>query len=210
MSRAKKNNRLLGSGILLAFTSSLCCIVPLLALLGTAGSAASMLSWVAPMRPFLLAATAIVLGIAFYRAYRPATKDACGCAEDTPKGLMQSKGFLWVIAIVSVGLSAFPYYAPYFQQKAAPVTVMADAQGLSRVVMDIEGMSCAACEGHVNSALQGQKGVQEVVTSYAGGNAMVRYDSTQVSLQQLTTALEAETGYKVTGVKTDQTFNQKK
>jgi mercuric ion transport protein len=200
MRKAKHYNKLLGSGIILAFTSSLCCIVPLLALFGTVGSAVSMFSWVEPLRPYLLAATALVLGIAFYRAYKPVAKDDCGCAEK--KTGMQSKTFLWIITILSIGLSAFPYYIPYFKT-TTPNHVMVSNSNLQKTVIRIQGMSCAACEGHVNHALQEKKGVQKVITSYAKGESVVSFDNTQISLLQLKDAIERETGYKVINIKTD-------
>ena len=200
MSKGKKNNRLLGSGILLSLTSSLCCLVPILALFGTAGSAMSMFSWIAPLRPYLLAATAIVLVVAFYRAYRPTKKDDCGCAEK--KSGMQSKTFLWVITVISIGLSTFPYYAAYFQKDELK-QMTGNEQYLNQTIFQIKGMSCAACEGHVNHALQQRKGVQHVTTSFEKGESIVKFDSTKVSLQQLAATIEKETGYKVTNVKTN-------
>ncbi|HQS22877.1 MAG: hypothetical protein B7Y11_01595 [Sphingobacteriia bacterium 24-36-13] len=200
MSSTKQIRKLLGSGLLLALASSLCCIVPILALFGAAGSAVSMFSWIAPLRPYLLTLTVVVLGIAFYRAYRPARKDECGCADK--KTGMQSKQFLWIIAFLSVGLSAFPYYADYFYPKN-PAQPAATTGHFSQTVIRIKGMSCEACEGHVNHALQQQKGVQQVSTSYAKGESLVKFDSSQVSLQQLAAAVEKETGYTVTNIKND-------
>lgn len=78
MSKTKNNRLLLGSGLLLALTSSLCCIVPVLAIVGGAGGAVSAFSWAAPLRPYLLAATVLTLGVAFYQAYKPQRKDECG------------------------------------------------------------------------------------------------------------------------------------
>ncbi|WP_431217101.1 hypothetical protein ACQ86N_22685 [Puia sp. P3] len=68
---SKENSKvLLGSGLLLALASSLYCVVPVLAILGGVSGAASAFSWAAPLRLYLLGATALVLGFAFYRAYR--------------------------------------------------------------------------------------------------------------------------------------------
>lgn len=64
-------------------------------------------------------------------------------------------------------------------------------------------MSCAACEGHINHALQTKKGVQSVITSYGKGQAVVKFDSTQVSLTQLESAVEKERGYKITNKSTN-------
>ena len=200
MSETKQNRKLLGSGLLLALASSLCCIVPILALFGAAGSAVSMFSWITPLRPYLLSLTAIVLGIAFYRAYRPAKKNECGCTDN--KTGMQSKRFLWIITFLSIGLSAFPYYADYFYPNP-PVQSAAKTGHFSQTMIRIKGMSCEACEGHVNHALQLQKGVQQVSTSYAKGEALVKFDSSKVTLQQLAAAIEKETGYTVTNIQSN-------
>ena len=71
---SKDNKALLGQAFLLALASSLCCIVPVLALLGGAGGMVSAFNWAAPLRPYLLGVTALVLGFAFYRAYRQLTR----------------------------------------------------------------------------------------------------------------------------------------
>lgn len=192
---SKVNNiNLLGSSILLAFTSSVCCIVPLLALFSSVGSVASMFNWVEPIRPYLLIATALILAIAFYQAYKSSPKDDCGCEKK--KTGMQSKTFLWIVALFSVGLSTFPYYVPYFQK--APIQQSPTNNFNSKQsILHVRGMSCSACEGHINRALQSKKGVQSVVTSYGEGQAVVKFDSTQISLAQLEEAVEKETGYKI-------------
>src|SRR5260221_3711783 len=140
MSNGKNSKVLVGSGLLLAFTSSLCCIVPVLTILGGAGGAVTAFSWAAPLRPYLLGATVLVLGFAFYRVYKPAPKDDCGC--EVKKNVLQSKTFLWVVAIVSVLISAFPYYAGIFQQKRPP-QMAAGKSNMQQAVIHIKGMCCA-------------------------------------------------------------------
>lgn len=193
MSKGNNSNKLLSSGIVLAFTSSLCCIAPLLAIFGSVGSFVSIFSWVEPIRPYLLLATALVLARAFYLAYKPVSKDNCGCEEK--KTGLQSKTFLCIIAVVSVALSTFPYYATYFQKEAVQLSA-SDRSYNKLSVINIQGMSCAACEGHVNHALQSKKGVLSVETFYAKGQTVVKFDSTQISLDQLKMTVEKETGYK--------------
>lgn len=196
MSNGKNDKVLLGSGILLALTSSLCCIVPILAVIGGTGGAIATFSWVAPLRPYLLGATAVVLGFAFYRAYKPQQEDECGCVEK--KNILQSKTFLWIIAGVSVLLSTLPYYAELFQrQTKQQQIVVSNFTHIGQAVLRIQGMGCEACEGHVNNTLQKKNGVQQVNTSYAKGISIVEFDSTQITLQQLVATVENETGYKV-------------
>lgn len=196
MSKQEGNKVLIGSGLILALTSSLCCIMPILAVIGGSGSSLAAFSWAAPLRPYCMGATVLVLGFAFYRAYKPQPKDNCNCEEK--KSFLQSKSFLWTITGISVLLSTFPYYAFMFQSKSPGQQVVADnASSLQQATIHIRGMSCEACEGHVNNALLQKKGVQYVNTSYNTGISIVKFDSLQISLQQLAQTIENETGYKV-------------
>jgi mercuric ion transport protein len=62
---------LFGAGLLAALAASLCCITPLLAIVGGLGSAASTFAWLEPYRLYLVALTVAVLGFAWYRQLRP-------------------------------------------------------------------------------------------------------------------------------------------
>ncbi len=194
MSKPINNTKLLGSGIILALASSLCCIGPLLALFGAAGGALSMFSWIEPLRPYLMLVTALVLGLAFYRVYKPGKKDGCGC--DTKKRPMQSKAFLWIVTVISIGLFSFPYYEPYFRNHTTAASSVKNTN-LEQVILVIDGMSCAACEGHVNEAVKNEEGVQEISTSYDEGRSTIKFDRTKTSRQQLAMIIENKTGYKV-------------
>jgi len=196
MTKTKNNRLLLGSGLLLALTSSLCCIVPILAIVGGTSGAVSVFSWAAPLRPYLLGVTALILGVAFYQAYKPRKTDECGCEEK--KSFMQSKAVLWTIAALSLLLSAFPYYSTFFQPQLPQRQAIVGSSSSSRqATLHIRGMSCEACEGHVNHALLQTPGVEEAKTFYAKGITIVKFDSTQTSIRQLAAKVEAETGYKV-------------
>ena len=50
----KKNNKLVGAGVLSAVAASLCCITPVLALISGASGVASTFSWMEPARPYLV------------------------------------------------------------------------------------------------------------------------------------------------------------
>ena len=71
-----KEKALIGSGIVAAIASSLCCIIPLLALIAGGTGVATNLSWLEPLRPFLIGFTIIVLGYAWYQKLKP-QKDCC-------------------------------------------------------------------------------------------------------------------------------------
>lgn len=197
MSSKKSNKAFLGTSILLAITSSLCCIAPLLAIVGGIGGFASSLSWVEPLRPYLIALTIVVLGLGFYQAYKPVKVDNCGCSTKEKKSLLESKKFLWIITIVSTLLISFPYYSKVFSSPVEKNNITVDKDKIGEAVLHIEGMSCQACEGHVIKALMSQPGVIEATSSYEDGIAKVKFDKSKNSPEELAAATETETGYKV-------------
>lgn len=196
MSNQKPNKALMGTGILLAITSSLCCILPILSIFGAIGGLASSLSWVEPLRPYLIIATIIILSFAFYQAYKPKKVEDC-CAVNEKKSFMASKRFLWIITIVSALLMSFPYYSGVFISKPEKNMVAVDKDNLQESTLHIEGMNCKACEEHVNNALLKQEGVVEATSDYEKGLAQVKYDKTKVTAEQLALATAKETGYNV-------------
>ncbi len=67
---------------------------------------------------------------------------------------------------------------------------------MSRLVIPIEGMSCASCVANVEGALKSLPGVREVRVNLAAEHATVDYDPAQVDLAALRRAVE-EIGYGV-------------
>ncbi len=55
----------------------------------------------------------------------------------------------------------------------------------ARIVLPIEGMSCASCAATVQEALQGVGGVTQAAVNYATARAAVDYDDTQTNVAQL-------------------------
>lgn len=197
MSEQRANKALLGTSILLAITSSLCCIMPILTIIGGISGFASSLSWVDPLRPYLIMSTIIVLMIAFYQAYKPKKVDDCGCAVEKKKSFLGSKKFLWIITIVSALLMSFPYYSHVFFSKPVNNNVVVDKNNIEKTTLHIEGMNCKACENHIINTLLKQNGVMEATSSYEEGLAQVKFDKTKTSPYQLAKATEEETGYKI-------------
>lgn len=60
--------------------------------------------------------------------------------------------------------------------------------------LDVQGMSCGACVGHVTKALEGLDGVQSALVSLEEGRAVVTYDPAKVQTTQMVEAV-AEEGY---------------
>src|SRR3989442_1122064 len=61
----------------------------------------------------------------------------------------------------------------------------------ARIVLPIEGMSCASCAATVQEALQGVGGVTQAAVNYATARAAVDYDDTQTNVAQLVQTVRA-------------------
>jgi len=198
------------SALVSAFLASLCCITPVLAVLGGLSGIASTFSFLDPLRPYFIGFTAIVLGYAFYNAYKPKkeTEIECAClpagalaeaGETEPerkKSFINSKAFLWLVTLIAVVLISFPYYSQFLFLNSQN-TVVANADNIVKVKLDIEGMTCTSCEESVNYALKEETGVISATSSYKTGIAYVEYDSTKVDSGKLKQAVEEKVGYKV-------------
>ena len=64
-------------------------------------------------------------------------------------------------------------------------------------MLNVQGMSCDACVGHVTRALLALDGVQSAAVSLENSHATVTYDPAKVQVRQMLTAVEDE-GYEAT------------
>ncbi|GAB3323253.1 mercuric transport protein MerTP [Hymenobacter humi] len=191
---------LAGTGLLAALAASLCCLTPLLAIVGGLGGVASTFSWLEPLRPYLIALTVGVLGFAWYHKLRPVpvAADDCGCPVPAKPSLMQSRGFLASVTVLAALLLAFPYYSSRFYPAAAPKLVAATSTVpvWQTSSYRIGGMTCEACARHVEHDVQQLPGVQSVQVSYDQGTAQVRFDPAVTPAAQVEKAING-TGYPV-------------
>ena len=193
----------LSAGLIAAVAASLCCITPVLAVLGGLGGIASTFFWLDPLRPYLIGVTAVVLGYAFYNAYKPKKKGDIECAcedEENPakKNFISSKAFLWVVTGVSILMFAFPSYSHIFFPDTNNNIVVVNENNIAEAKLYIEGMTCTACEESVNYALQTEEGVISATSSFETGIAKVMFDKSKVNPEQLSKVVEEKVGYKVT------------
>lgn len=195
-----KENKWLGVGIFAAVAASLCCIAPVLAILGGIGGIASTFSWLEPLRPYLIGLSVIALGAAFYQAYKPKKKVECNCEEEKPK-FINSKKFLWIILVVSGVLFSFPYYSGAFFPNVESSVAITNPANIVETKINIEGMTCTSCEHTIDYSLQTTEGVLSATSSFETGVAKVKYDKTKVRPEQLKKAIEEKAGYKVNDIK---------
>jgi len=107
-----RKNGLLGAGVVVAaLAASLCCILPVVVAVLGVGSAALGARF-EPFRPYFALATALLLGYAFYRAYKP-IECAPGEACAVPASRRRTRIVLWIVSVVALALLAFPYYSTW-------------------------------------------------------------------------------------------------
>jgi copper chaperone CopZ len=150
-----------------AIAASACCLVPaVLAVFGISG--VGFASRFAPYRPYLLIATGVALVAGFWFAYRPQT-DACGCG--VPKSRTAARVGLWLTALVTLGLAAYPLLG---NGTATAGTDSATAK--AELHLKVKGMDCKECTSTIANRIKKVPGVVSVTVDFESGNALVRYD----------------------------------
>ncbi len=187
-----------GAGILSAVAASLCCITPVIALLAGSSSLAANFSWIEPARPYLIGLSATVLSLAWYLKLKPANTKEVDCNCDTTKkaSFFQSKRFLVIVTVFAILMMAFPIYAKLFYAKPKAQATLAVVNNKQQVRFTIQGMTCEACEEHVNNELSRVNGVLAYKTSYATRSSLVSFDKSKVDVNTIADAIN-KTGYKV-------------
>jgi len=201
--KSKSNKALLSTGIFTAVAASLCCITPVLVLIAGSSGIASSFSWMEPLRPYLIGFTILALGFAWYQKLKPrkAEEIQCDCEEDEKPSFWQSRKFLGIITVFAVVMIAFPYYSSIFYPENKKEVIIVNALDIQTLQLDVEGMTCEACDSHVAHAAQEIEGVIEVTADHKTGTAEVKYDKTKTSKEQIIKAIN-ETGYTVETNKT--------
>lgn len=210
-----KNKLLSGGGIITALLASLCCITPVLAVLGGLSSIASTFSFLEPFRPYFIAITILILGFAFYNAYKTNQPKAdeplaqkktdidCACGNETSDkkvSFINSKKFLWIITAVSTLLITFPYYSKALLPSGKGNVSIVQSNNIVKAKLTIEGMSCISCEKSIDYTLKLENGVISATSSYKTGTAYVEYDKSKVKPEQLKNAVEEKVGYQVKNI----------
>lgn len=100
-------------GLLGAFASASCCVVPLVLFsVGATGAWIGNLTMLAPYQPYVIAVTLVMLSVGFVMVYRkPAVSaDEASCARPAVGRL--TKPALWAATALVAAAAAFPYVAP--------------------------------------------------------------------------------------------------
>jgi len=195
MSGSKSLGKLEATSLLTAFSASLCCITPVLALISGGSGLASAFSWLNPFRPYLIGVSIAVLIFAWYQLLKPAPAKA-DCCETEKTPFLKSKTFLAIVTVVSIVLMTFPAYPRLFGKEENKITIVPAATPVREVKLQITGMDCEACEHHVNGELAKLNGVLQYQTSSALGTSIIKFDTSKIAVNTIVTAVNS-TGYKV-------------
>ena len=194
----KTSGGLIGAGIITAIATSLCCITPVLALVAGTSGIASSFSWLEPFRPYLIGITVLVLGFAWYQKLKPRTEEEiqCDCETDEKPSFWQSKKFLMIVTVFAVVMMAFPYYSTVFYPDNKKEVVYVNTSDIVTLNMNLEGLTCTACDNHVTHAAYEVEGVIDAKSDYETGTASVQFDKSKTNAGEVLKAIN-ETGYKV-------------
>lgn len=201
----KKENVFVGGAVFAAIASSLCCVLPLIAVvfgLGAFGAASAF----EPLRPYLLVLAFSALAYGFYQVYFQREKCAEGesCATKPVNKLNQM--FLWFGLLMISAFALAPYYTGYIMavvsnphppttNSTIPIASETESVANRTIVIAVEGMTCVGCEPHINETLKALNGVASSEASYQNKNVKVVYNPNQISLEQIKRAID-EIGYK--------------
>ncbi len=190
----KERSLAIGS-TLAAFLASLCCLGPLL--LGGAGLGAALVATFAPLRPYFLAVSAILLAGGFYLVYRkPKAAEACAgetCAPQNGTRRM-AKPLLWLATLGVAALAFFPSYGVKLVGTPAVAAPNSSAT-LQTAGLKITGMDCEICAGVIQRKLLEARGVVKAEVRYPAGSATVKFDPSQTDPEKLMAVVNSA-GYK--------------
>lgn len=188
------------TGVAAAIGASLCCITPVLAMLAGATGIAATFSWIEPVRPWLIGMTILILGFAWYQKLKkPSANAACECAnvlKVKKNTFFQSKKFLAIVTVFAAAMVMFPYYAHVFYPSGSKPVIVAESENIRSMEFSIKGMTCQGCAVHVKSEVDKLPGILEADVGYETANALVRFDKSIVTAEEIEAAINS-TGYKV-------------
>jgi mercuric ion transport protein len=177
--------------ILSALLASACCIGPFLLAAISVGAGAVLAGryhW------FFVIGGLAVLTWAWAKYLRE--KMVCDCEHKPMEGRRSGMVTLLIATVMVLGffglnLSRYTFAStPALARTQAPV-----GDGLSRVVIPVEGLSCVTCEIPVRSSLKRIDGVKSVHVSVASKTTMVDYEPAKTNPEQLVAAINS-TGYR--------------
>lgn len=187
-----------------AVAASACCTIPLLLVsLGVGGAWIGHLTALAPYRWVFVAVAVASLAYAGYHEWDLHRRPDCECetifSSRSRRLLLGVAGLAVVALVISPWIVAPSPSAATERARGIAGTETADpstepASSFQQVVLEVEGMTCAACPATVKSALEDVDGVYRVEATYEPPEAVVRFNPEVTSVQVLAQAT-ADVGF---------------
>src|SRR5438552_12040987 len=177
------------AGILAVILGSTCCIGPLLLVTIGVGSGAVFIGryhW------FFIIGAMIALTWAWSKYLRE--KTVCDCEHKAMRGQRSAIVTLVITTALVIGFAGLNI-SLYVFGSMPPAAEKQLANGRSRVVVSVDGLSCVACEIPMRNALRRIDGVKGIYVSAATKTATVDYEPAKTNPQQLVAAINS-TGYR--------------
>ncbi len=172
----------LGAGV----GASACCTIPLaLVTLGVGGSLVGAFTAMEPFRPYFIGIAVLALGYVAFREIQRSRRADCECEKGGSNRARRS--FLAIGFLVTVGLIASPWIIRSTAANDA-IDAATEFSVLHQVVLDVEGMTCVACNITVSRALTNLDGVEEALVTFEPPQAIVRFDPKRVSIEDMEVA----------------------
>lgn len=177
------------AGVVSALLASACCVGPLLLIAIGLGSGAAFLGryhW------FFLIGGFAVLTWSWAKYLRE--KTVCDCEHTEMQG---RRATMWTLLLATVVVLAFAglNISRYVFAGSPPLRAERVADGRERVVLRVDGMSCATCEIAVRRALRQVDGVASADVSVATNSATIDFDPRKANADKLVAAVNS-TGYR--------------
>jgi mercuric ion transport protein len=178
------------TGVLAAILAATCCVGPLiLVAVGLGGGAV----FIGRYHWFLLIGGIAVLTWAWAKYLRE--KTMCDCEHKPVPGARTGMFTLLIATLLVLGFASLNMSRYVFARPALARSLQTQlANGLSRTVISVEGMSCVTCEVPVRHALRRIDGVKSVHVNAATKTATVDYEPAKANPEQLVAAINS-TGY---------------
>jgi mercuric ion transport protein len=178
------------TGILAAILAATCCVGPLLLVAVGLGSGAV---FVGRYHWFFLIGGIAVLTWAWAKYLRE--KTICACEDKPMKGRQSGMFTLLIATLLVLGFAGLNISRYVFASPAVVAPTQTQlANGLNRIVISVEGLSCVTCEIPVRHALRRIDGVKSADVNAATKTATVDYEPAKTNPEQLMAAINS-TGY---------------
>jgi mercuric ion transport protein len=186
MSESKKSNLGMMGAVGAAVGASACCTIPLaLVTMGAGGAWVGTFTAMQPYRPYFIGIAVLSLGFAGFREYKRSREIDCDCEEGLSTRMRRA--LLVLGLVVTTSLIASPWIIRGSAAYNTAITGVQETE-LKEVVLNVSGMTCAACPITVSKALTNLDGVEEARVTYEPPEAVVLFDPQKVSVEDMATA----------------------